>query len=97
MTERRTDPSLQDLNRGLLIAAAVALAVASTAALAGFSMLSAVLIAAARRWYRRADLTPRQLANLKWQQARAAANAGSGAWSDVEKTTYSPRAGQLVR
>jgi hypothetical protein len=97
MTERRTDPSLQDLNRGLLIAAAVTLAVASMAGLAGFSMLSAVLIAATRRWYRRADLAPQQLANLKWQQARAAADAGAGAWREVEKTRYAPRSGQFSR
>ena len=56
MNERRTDPLLQDLNRGLLIAAAVLLAVASVAGLAGFTVFSAALIAATRRWYRRADL-----------------------------------------
>jgi hypothetical protein len=56
-----------------------------------------VLIAATRRWYRRADLAPQQLANLKWQQARAAADAGAGAWREVEKTRYAPRSGQFSR
>ena len=91
MNERRTDPLLQDLNRGLLIAAAVLLAVASVAGLAGFTVFSAALIAATRRWYRRADLAPHHLAGLKWQQAKAAAGAGGEAWRDVEKNSYSPR------
>ena len=91
MTDRRTDPSLQDLNRELLIGGAVMLAVASVAGMAGFAMVGAALIAASRRWYRRADLSPQQLANLKWQQAKAAMGAGAGAWRDTEKNVYSPR------
>jgi hypothetical protein len=95
MTERRTDPSMQDLNRGLLIAAGILLAVASVAGFAGFATFSAALIAATRRWYRRADLAPHHLANLKWQQAKAAMQAGAGAWTDTEKNTYSPRSSSV--
>ena len=95
MTDRRTDPSLQDLHRGLLIAAAVMLAVATVAGLAGFTMFSAALLTATRRWYRRVDLAPHEIANLKWQQARAAMDAGAGAWRDVEKS-YSPRSSGLL-
>ncbi|MFD1531561.1 hypothetical protein [Pseudonocardia aurantiaca] len=91
MTDRQTDPSLQDLNRELLIGGAVMLAVASLAGMAGFAMVGAAVIAASRRWYRRADLAPQQLANLKWQQAKAAMGAGAGAWRDTEKNVYTPR------
>ena len=97
MTERRTDPSLQDLHRGLLIAAGVLLAVASLAGLAGFATLSAALIAATRRWYSRADMAPQHLANLKWQQARAEMEAGTGAWRDAEKRAHPPRSSGLAR
>jgi flagellar biosynthesis component FlhA len=97
MTEHRTDPSLQDLNRGLLIAAGVLLAVASVAGLAGFATFSAALIAATRRWYHRADMAPQHLANLKWQQARAAMEAGTGAWREAEKHAHSPRSSRLPR
>jgi hypothetical protein len=97
MTDRRTDPSLQDLNRGLLIAAVVLLAVASAAGLAGFATFSAALIAATRRWYRRADLAPHHLANLKWQQAKAAMEAGTGAWRDSEKLAPPPRSSAPAR
>ena len=41
MTDRRTDPSLQDLPRGLLIGAGALLAVASVTGLAGFAMSGA--------------------------------------------------------
>jgi hypothetical protein len=91
MNDRRTDPSLQDLDRGLLIATAALLAVAGLAGLAGFAVFCAALFGATRRWYRRADLAPQDLASLKWQQAKAAAGAGAGAWRDHEKNAYSPR------
>lgn len=73
------------------------LAVASVAGIAGFSMFGAAVIAASRRWYRRADLAPHHLANLKWQQARAAMEAGAGAWHDTEKNVYSPRSSVPAR
>jgi hypothetical protein len=96
MSERRTDPHLQDLNRGLLICAGVLLAVASAAGLAGFATLSAALIAATRRWYRRADMAPHHLANLKWQQARAAAEAGAGAWREAEDKHAHPSQSSVI-
>jgi hypothetical protein len=97
MTDRRTDPSLQDLHRGLLTGAAVLLAVAGVAGIAGFSMFGAAVIAASRRWYQRADLPPQHLANLKWQQARAAMEAGASAWRDTEKNAYSPQSSAPAR
>jgi hypothetical protein len=91
MTDRRTDPSMQDLDPRLLLGAGVALAVASLAGLAGFVMCGIAVITASRRWYQRVDLPPHEIANLKWQQARAAMGAGAGAWSDAERSGYSPR------
>ena len=70
------------------------LAVASLAGMAGFALVGAAVIAAGRRWYRRADLTPQQLANLKWQQTKAAVGAGAGAWRDTEKSVNTPRSVQ---
>jgi hypothetical protein len=48
MTDRRTDPSLQDLDGRLLLGAGVALAVASLAGLAAFVMGSIAVITAGR-------------------------------------------------
>jgi membrane protein implicated in regulation of membrane protease activity len=91
MTDRRTDPSLHDLNRGMLVAAAALVVVGGVLAAAGFALSAAAVVVAGRRWYRRADLTPNQLAKLKWEQARAAAGAGAAAWRDTEVAMYSPR------
>jgi hypothetical protein len=91
MADRRTDPSLQDLNRGVLVVAAALVVAACVVGASGLALGAAAVVGAGRRWYRRADLTPQQLAKLKWEQARAAAGAGAGAWRDTELNTYSPR------
>src|SRR5207344_2909279 len=55
---RRTDPSPEDLPRGLLVVAAVLIGVGSALGLAGLAMGAAALATAGRRWYSRADLSP---------------------------------------
>jgi hypothetical protein len=86
-----TDPSIQDLPRGMLIAAAVLIGLGGVVGLAGLATGAAALATAARRWYSRADLTPSELARLKWEQAKAVAGASTGAWRDTELAKYSPR------
>ena len=88
---RQTDPSLQDVPRGMLAAAALLIGLASLIGLAGLATVAAALATACRRWYGRADLAPADLARLKWEQARAAAAASSGAWRQTELAKYSPR------
>ncbi len=90
-TSRPTDPSLADLPRELLAVAAVLIGVGSALGLAGLAMGAAALATAGRRWYRRADLSPGDLARLKWEQAKAVAGASSGAWRETELAKYSPR------
>jgi hypothetical protein len=91
MSDRRTDPSLNDLNRRTLIAAAALCALGSILGLSGVTLAVGAVVGAGRRWYRRADLSPQQLARLKWEQAKAAAGASAGAWRDAEQEKYSPR------
>jgi hypothetical protein len=86
-----TDPSIQDLPRGTLVVAAVLIGLGGVLGLAGLATGAAALATAARRWYSRADLTPSELARLKWEQAKAVAGASSGAWLDTEQAKYSPR------
>jgi len=90
-TSRQTDPCLADLPRELLAVAAVLIGVGSALGLAGLATGAAALATAGRRWYRRADLSPGELARLKWEQAKAVAGAGSGAWRETELAKYSPR------
>ncbi|MDN5916652.1 MAG: hypothetical protein L0I76_16370 [Pseudonocardia sp.] len=84
MPATRTDPSLKDLDRGLLISAAALVAVGGTVTASGAALFTAALWRAWRHWLRRADLPPADLARLKLAQARAAAGAGAGAWRDKE-------------
>jgi hypothetical protein len=90
MVDRRTDPSLHDLNRGMVVLAAALVVAGCVIGASGFGLAAAAAVGAGRRWYRRADLTPNQLAKLKWEQARAAGGAGAGAWRDTERNTYAP-------
>ena len=90
MTDRRTDPSLLDLNRGTLVAAAALCAVGSILGLMGLA-LAAGPCRAGRRWYRRADMPAHQLARLKLEQVKAAVGASGGAWRVAEQEKYSPR------
>lgn len=91
MTDRRTDPSLQDLNRGMLVAAALLVGAGSVLGMAGLAVGGAAVVTAFRNWYQRADLPPRELARLKWEQTKSAAGAGAGAWRDTEQNKYTPR------
>ena len=93
MTDRRTDPSLQDLHRGTLYAAAALVVAGSALVVVGVAVSGVAVLVAGRRWFRRADLPPNQLARLKWEQAKAAAGAGAGAWRVTEGERYAPRSG----
>jgi hypothetical protein len=94
---RRTDPSLQDIPRGMLVAAALLIGLASLIGLAGLATVAAALATACRRWYSRADLAPAELARLKWEQAKSVAAASSGAWRETELAKYSPRGTSATR
>ena len=91
MGQRETDWALDDLNRGTLLLAALVTAVGGFLAVIGLSIAGAAVVAAGRRWYHRVDLPPAELARLKWEQAKAAANAGAGAWQETESEKYVPR------
>jgi hypothetical protein len=95
MDQRRTDWSLQDINRATVLAAVLLMAIGALLGLAGIAVGSAAVMGACRRWYRRVDLPPNELARLKWEQAKSAAGAGAGAWRETELKTYNPRGGAL--
>ena len=52
MTDRRTDPSLQDLNRGMLVAAAALVVAGGVLGATGFALGAAAVVLAGRSWYR---------------------------------------------
>ena len=73
------------------VTAALLIGVGSAIGLAGVAVGVAAFATAGRRWYSRADLTPGELARLKWEQTKAVVGAGSGAWRETELAKYSPR------
>jgi hypothetical protein len=91
MDHRPTDWSLNDVNRRTVLTAALLVGVGSIVGATGLLIACGTVVGACRRWYRRVDLPPNELARLKWQQARAAAGAGAGAWRDTESKMYVPR------
>ena len=91
MDDRPTDWSLDDVNRRTALAAALLMAVGGLVGAAGLVVGCGAVIAACRRWYRRVDLPPHELAKLKWEQTKAAAGASDGAWRDTESKMYVPR------
>jgi hypothetical protein len=91
MDHGRTDWALEDIDRRTVLVAALLAGAGGLLAVAGFSVACAALVAGARRWYRRVDLPPNELARLKWEQARAAVSAGAGAWQETESKNYVPR------
>jgi len=88
MTDHSIAPVLQDVNTSMLAGAAVLVGVGAALGLAGVGLGAAAFVAAARRWYERNDLTPAGHAKLTWEQARAAAAAGSGAWKGIDRSRY---------
>jgi hypothetical protein len=92
ITDRSTASVLQDVNTRMLAGAAVLVGVGAALGLAGIGVGAAAFVVAARRWYERNDLTPARHAKLTWEQARAAAVAGSGAWKGVDRSRYAKSA-----
>ena len=85
MTNHRTDPSIQDVHRGLVMAAVIMVLAGTAVGAAGLAVAGVAVISSGRRWSRRVEMSPGDLAKLKWGQARASAGAVAGAWRDAEQ------------
>ena len=68
------------LKSGPLITSAALVGGGALLTFAGFALGGSYFIAAVRRWVMEMEVPPRELARLKWAQARAAAVAGADAW-----------------
>jgi hypothetical protein len=68
------------LNRSLIVGGGALIAVGGLLGFAGMALLSSALISATRQWVDQLEKPPSQMARERWEQAKAAANAGVGAW-----------------
>lgn len=91
MDDHPTDWSLNDINRKTAVTAALLMGIGGLVGATGILVACGAVAGACRRWYRRVDLAPNELAKLKWEQAKAAAGASAGAWRDTESRMYTAR------
>jgi hypothetical protein len=69
-----------ELQAGPMIAGGVLIGVGALLALAGMAVAGSHVVSATRQWAKDLDVPPSELAKLRWEQARAAANAGANSW-----------------
>jgi hypothetical protein len=86
VSTNRSDPPL---NTRLLITGAVLTGLGGMVATLGLALGSAAVLAAARRWQQRTEMTPAQLAKHAYDAAQTARTAGWVAWR--EPTQADPR------
>jgi hypothetical protein len=65
---------------GPLVAGGILIGIGALVALAGTAVAGMHVVAAIRAWSRELETPPDQLARLKWEQAKAAAAAGTATW-----------------
>jgi hypothetical protein len=69
-----------EVRSGPLIVGGILIGVGAIVAMAGVAVAGTHLVTATRAWVRDLDTPPDQLARLRWEQAKAAANAGAASW-----------------
>ena len=68
------------LNKKLVISGAVLVGIGGSLAATGVLLGSTAIASAMRQWVRQLDQPPSEMAKQKWNQARAATQAGAKAW-----------------
>ena len=77
--EDRSGPQFQAVP---LITSAAMIGGGTMIVLAGLAVGGGHLLSTTRRWVNEMDVTPSELARMKWTQARAAMSAGAQAWQN---------------
>jgi hypothetical protein len=68
------------VNKKLVISGAVLVGIGGSLAATGVLLGSTAIASAMRQWIRQLDQPPSEMAKQKWNQARAATQAGAKAW-----------------
>src|SRR5215208_1057414 len=83
-------PEGMQVNRSLLICGGGLVGIGGLLGFTGMVLVGSALLSATRQWVNQLEQPPSELARRKWQQARAAATAGAGAWRNGPQTSSSP-------
>jgi hypothetical protein len=78
------------VNRSLLVGGGVLVGIGGLLGFTGMVLVGSALLSATRQWVNQLEQPPSEIARRKWQQARAAASAGAGAWRNGPETESSP-------
>ena len=69
-----------EVQSGPLMVGGILIGIGAAVALAGVAVAGTHIVAATRAWAKELETPPSQLAKLKWEQAKSAANAGVATW-----------------
>lgn len=78
------------VNRSLLIGGGGLVGIGGLLGFTGMVLVGSALLSATRQWANQLEQPPSEMARRKWQQAKAAAAAGAGAWRNGPQTGSSP-------
>jgi len=78
-----------------LVTSAAMVGAGTLIALTGLAIGFQHLLSATRRWVNEMEVPPRELARLKWTQARAGMAAGTSAWQNGTQPDPSRRASAM--
>lgn len=73
---------LPQVRSGPLIVGGVLVGVGAMVAFAGLAVAGVHVVSATRTWIDELEIPPRQLAKLKWEQAKTAAASGATTWRE---------------
>ena len=85
-----TSPQGMQLNRSRLVGGGLLVGIGGLLGLTGMVLVGSALLSAIRQWVNQLEQPPSEMARRKWQQAKAAASAGAGAWRNGPQTRSSP-------
>jgi hypothetical protein len=77
------------VNRSLLVGGGALVGIGGLLGFTGMVLVGSALVSATRQWINQLERPPSEIARRKWQQARAAASAGAGAWRNGPQTQSS--------
>jgi hypothetical protein len=78
------------VNRSLVVGGGLLVGIGGLLGFTGMVLVGSALLSATRQWANQLEQPPSELARRKWQQAKAAATSGAGAWRNGPQTGSSP-------
>lgn len=83
-------PEGVQVNRSLMVGGGLLVGIGGLLGFTGMVLVGSALLSATRQWVNQLEQPPSEIAKRKWQQARAAASAGTEAWRNEPQTSSSP-------